>query len=86
MPEQLELFPRFPLAPPPTDAPLTDAPLTDAELTALSRLGWEHQGERTSRHGLTLVRLRDDRSDDRLYTEERTPGGWRVLLREEGAL
>jgi hypothetical protein len=81
MPEQLELFPRFPLAPPPTDAPLTDA-----ELVALSRLGWERQGERTSRHGLTLVRLRDDRSDDRLYTEERTPGGWRVLFREEGAL
>jgi hypothetical protein len=68
-------------APPPTDAPLTDA-----ELVALSRLGWEHQGERTSRHGLTLVRLRDDRSDDRLYTEERTPGGWRMLLTQEGAL
>lgn len=58
-----------------------DAPLTEAELVRLSRLGgWEQEGQRTSGAGLPLVRMRDDRSGDRLATEERTPGGWRVEL------
>jgi hypothetical protein len=72
---QLPLFSPDPPPPPPSDGPLTDA-----ELIALSLLGWEKHSERVSPAGLLLVRMRDDRSDDRRYTEERTPGGWRMAL------
>lgn len=52
-------------------------PLTDEELSDLSRLGgWET--EAGSSPG--KVRMRQDRSGDRLYTEERAPGGWRYEL------
>ncbi|HMQ32380.1 MAG TPA: hypothetical protein PKD53_16730 [Chloroflexaceae bacterium] len=61
----------------PAPVGLGDAPLTDAELTDLSRLGgWE--AEPGGRPG--KVRMRQDREGDRLYTEDRSPEGWRYEL------
>ena len=65
--------------PEPPAPPVGDGPLTLDELVALSRLGWERQGERTTPAGLTLVRMMDMHDPDRTC-EERTPGGWRMLL------
>lgn len=72
---------------PNTAAPMaSEAPLTPDEIAALEKLGWsEFVGQRLSPAGLHLIRLRwqpgrTDSADAEATEEERTPGGWRLLI------